>query len=184
MGHERCDPRIVTNVLPTRLLYVGKAHDAHVRVVNVDGQLTKCRYLILSYCWGNGNETAKTITSNLAERLRSFETDPLPKTIRDAIAVTRAMGFRYIWIQVICIIQSTGDDDPGDFEQEARKIRDYYGNAECCLSASLAIDSSEGFLQERLFGRFPIQLMILAHAATLPQGLGRGCIKTTGTGRI
>lgn len=62
----------------------------------------------------------------------------------------------------MCIIQATGKDrHPGDFKEEAPKMGDYYANAECCISASLASDSSEGFLTERPLARFPIRPITL-----------------------
>ncbi|KAF3014533.1 hypothetical protein E8E14_012437 [Neopestalotiopsis sp. 37M] len=70
------------------------------------------------------------------------------------------MGFEYLWVDAMCILQAT-ESHPGDFETEAIKMRDYYANAECCISASLASDSSEGFLTERPLGRFPISAVLL-----------------------
>ncbi|KAF4986950.1 hypothetical protein FDECE_15681 [Fusarium decemcellulare] len=157
--------------METRLIkHVGESEDDKAKIFNVSEstQSTKYPYLILSYCWGDANETAKTTTGNIEQRLKGFDVASLPRTIRDAIKLTRAMGFRYLWVDAICIIQSSGDDDSGDFEKEAIKMRDYYANAECCISASLARNSSEGFLQQRPAWRFPIQPIILAYKAPSP----------------
>ncbi|KAF4467985.1 hypothetical protein FALBO_5126 [Fusarium albosuccineum] len=170
VGHELCNRRETTKVLPTRLLDVGESEDGEAKIFTVSEstQSTKHPYLILSYCWGDANETAKTTTGNIEQRLKGFDVASLPRTIRDAIKLTRAMGFRYLWVDAICIIQSSGDHDSGDFEKEAIKMRDYYANAECCISASLARNSSEGFLQQRPAWRFPIQPIILAYKAPSP----------------
>lgn len=83
----------------------------------------------------------------------------LPKTIRDAIMLTRMLDFRYLWVDAICIVQAT-KSDPGDFKLEAMRMGDYYANAQCCISASLARDSSEGFLTERPLSKFPVPRII------------------------
>jgi hypothetical protein len=43
--------------------------------------------------------------------------ESLPKTFRDSIQVTRALGYKYIWIDSLCIIQSTAD-----WERESVKM--------------------------------------------------------------
>lgn len=150
-------------VPPRRLIHIDKSNRHSVRLVEMDPRLKlkDLSYLILSYCWGEGNETAKTTMDNLPRRLRDgITTTDLPKSIRDAITLTRIMGFEYLWVDAVCIIQ---DDErkPSDFELEAPKMGGYYANAECCISASLAGDSSDGFLTERLPLRYPIQNVAL-----------------------
>lgn len=160
--HSHCYPSNGTKVLPTRLVDVGKSQNEYVKLVQIDWK-EECLdhpYLILSYCWGKGNESAKTTNHNLQSRLRQISIASLPRTIQDAITLTRMMGFRYLWIDAMCIIQAT-EDDAGEFETEAQKMRDYYANAECCISASVASDSSEGFLTERPLARYPIQPITL-----------------------
>ncbi|KAJ3546859.1 hypothetical protein NM208_g1797 [Fusarium decemcellulare] len=182
VGHELCDQTETTKALPTRLLDVGKPGDDKVKIVTPPNNVQSAEYpyLILSYCWGDGNDDAKTTTSNLEQRLTGFEDTSLPKTIRDAIKLTRMMGFRYLWVDAICIIQSSRNHDLGDFEKEAKNMRDYYANAECCISASLARDSSEGFLQQRPAWRFPIHPIVLAYRTPLPAGSQSWVLKVRG----
>ncbi|KAI8407849.1 hypothetical protein FOFC_10777 [Fusarium oxysporum] len=85
-------------------------------------------------------------------RLRGFAVSDLSKTIQDAILLTRLMGFQYLWVDAICIIQGP----TGDFRSESPRMGDYYSNAACCISASVAKDSQEGFLTERPLARFPM----------------------------
>ncbi|CEI60045.1 unnamed protein product [Fusarium venenatum] len=146
-------------VLPTRLIDVGNIDDNMVRLVDVkkcsDGH--EFTYLILSYCWGTGNETSKTTEVKLEARLEGFEVSELAKTIQDAILLTRTMGYRYLWVDAICIIQGSR----GDFQSESSRMGDYYSNAECCISASAASDSSEGFLRPRPIVRYPTETFAL-----------------------
>ncbi|KAF5599894.1 hypothetical protein FPANT_2951 [Fusarium pseudoanthophilum] len=126
-----------------------------VKLVNVKtpNHIQDFAYLILSYCWGSGNESSKTTEKNFDSRLRGFSASALPKTIRDAILLTRMMGYRYLWVDAMCIIQGPS----GDFHSESSRMGDYYSNAECCISASDATDSQQGFLTERPLARFPME---------------------------
>ncbi|KAH7201016.1 heterokaryon incompatibility protein-domain-containing protein [Fusarium oxysporum] len=154
IGHELCGAKYVSSGLPTRLLDVGETNDHLVKLVEVKSctNLRDVEYLILSYCWGNGNGNSKTTETNLGMRLRGFAISDLSKTIQDAILLTRLMGFQYLWVDAICIIQGP----TGDFRSESPRMGDYYSNAVCCISASVAKDSQEGFLTKRPLARFPI----------------------------
>ncbi|CZR49320.1 uncharacterized protein FPRO_08940 [Fusarium proliferatum ET1] len=134
---------------------VGEGDDSLVKLIDVKScdHIPSLAYLILSYCWGTGNESSKTTESNLNGRLRGFSVSELPKTIRDAILLTRMMGYRYLWVDAMCTIQGPS----GDFHAESTRMGDYYSNAECCISASAATDSQQGFLTERPLARFPIE---------------------------
>ncbi|KAF7883376.1 uncharacterized protein EAF02_005296 [Botrytis sinoallii] len=168
-NHENCGRTVGTNILPTRLIDVGTMNNESVRLITTTDSMepSKHPYLILSYCWGRGNDVAKTTTGNLEDRLRSFDIAYLPKTIQDAIILTRLMNIRYLWVDAICIIQSSENDDYSEFQTEASKMRDYYANAECCIAASVANDAAEGFLRERLLGRYPIQFIFLTYPGTV-----------------
>ncbi|KAF5591576.1 uncharacterized protein FSUBG_10388 [Fusarium subglutinans] len=154
VDHGFCGAKYASSGLPTRLVDVGETNDLLVKLVEVKSGTTlqSVDYLILSYCWGSGNEKSKTTETNLDIRLRGFPVSDLSKTIQDAILLTRLMGFRYLWVDAICIIQGP----TGDFRSESPRMGDYYSNAACCISASLAKDSREGFLTERPLARFPM----------------------------
>lgn len=47
----------------------------------------------------------------------------LPGKYLDAIRVAKALGFRYIWIDSLCIIQDSSED----WEREAVKMASVYG---------------------------------------------------------
>ncbi|KAF5492284.1 hypothetical protein CGCS363_v011204 [Colletotrichum siamense] len=83
-----------------------------------------------------------------------IEFDELPKTFKDAIEVTRVLGFRYLWIDSLCIIQ----DDPSDWEREAVSMEHVFSSANITIAASSAKSSSEGFIFSR--GKQPSSLAI------------------------
>ncbi|KAF5976502.1 ankyrin repeat domain-containing protein [Fusarium coicis] len=153
--HEHCGPKHNASGLPTRLVDVGKGNYLMVKLVNVNSpnHIQDFAYLILSYCWGSSNESSKTTENNLKARLCGFSVSELPKTIRDAILLTRMMGYRYLWVDAMCIIQGPS----GDFHSESTRMGDYYSNAECCISASDATDSQQVFLTGRPLARFPME---------------------------
>lgn len=96
--------------LPTRVLDVG---DPNTRTAPFLFQSRGAfgSYLALSYCWG-GVSRHQTTKANFRQRTKHIEYDTLPRTIKDAIKVTRALGFQYIWIDSLCVIQ--GEYSPGE----------------------------------------------------------------------
>lgn len=64
----------------------------------------------------------------------------LPKTFRDAVQVTRKLGFEYLWIDSLCIFQDSLDD----WNHEASKMCEVYANAVCNIAATGAADSTQG----------------------------------------
>ncbi|CAH0028007.1 unnamed protein product [Clonostachys rhizophaga] len=66
-------------------------------------------YTTLSYVWGSTNSPT-TLKANADDFRKggAFRRPKLPKTISDAIEVTSALGFRFLWVDALCIVQ---DDD-------------------------------------------------------------------------
>ena len=87
-------------------------------------------YCALSYCWGDSNSfITDTVTYN--ERRAGFRIDSVPKTIRDAVLLTRELGLRYLWVDSLCIIQ----DDNADWEYEATHMCMTYSQAVVVFAA-------------------------------------------------
>lgn len=69
------------------------------------------QFVALSYVWGqptkalNGSQVEPR-HSTAAEDLRS----DLPRTIDDAVTVTKALGFQYLWVDQYCIDQEDDED--------------------------------------------------------------------------
>ncbi|KAH7268788.1 heterokaryon incompatibility protein-domain-containing protein [Fusarium solani] len=155
--------------MPKRLIDVGDDQNSKARLIISEDEFGQAlsedeqvRYLILSYCWGNGNDPAKTTRANLASRLKHIDETELPKTIQDTIKVTRLLGFRYLWVDALCIIQSHGGDNyQDDFKAEAPKMGAYYTNAVCLISALGAPDSSTGLFVPRPAHRFPTSSCVI-----------------------
>jgi hypothetical protein len=65
-------------------------------------------YVALSYVWGKTSQltTVKSLVSEF-QKPGAFKAN-LPRTTRDAIDITRDLGFHYLWVDSLCIVQ---DDD-------------------------------------------------------------------------
>ena len=69
---------------------------------------TAPRYAALSYVWGRV-PTLMTMQNNLEELSQpgafTKKPDQIPRTIRDAMFLTRELGIRYLWVDALCIVQ-------------------------------------------------------------------------------
>ena len=124
-------------------------------------------YAALSYTWGDhlatseaeearvkSHKTTKDLKDedgnivvegggNLNERQKSFSTSQLPPTIQDVIRLTWDLGIRYIWIDAMCIL-------PGvDWNDEASKMHEVYGNAYLTLAICSSEMTTDGLLPQR-----------------------------------
>ncbi|PSS00831.1 heterokaryon incompatibility protein-domain-containing protein [Coniella lustricola] len=136
--------------LPTRLIDTIDAPRGSVRVVDTDTFNTPASkssprpYLALSHCWGK--QRFLTLTrQNKNSLMRCLPLSELPPNFRDAIYTTRRLGFRYLWIDSLCIIQ--GAD--GDWAEQAPLMDRVYMNAELCLAAVASHDAYGGFFRTR-----------------------------------
>jgi hypothetical protein len=68
----------------------------------------------------------------------------MPKTLSDAVVVTRLMGVRYLWIDALCIVQ--GDDE--EWANEHDNLGDIYTNARLVIAADTADGLEKGFLHD------------------------------------
>ncbi|KAI0628098.1 heterokaryon incompatibility protein-domain-containing protein [Trametes polyzona] len=131
--------------LPSRLIDCANA--SYPRLTKTTGK--KCApYLALSYVWGpsSAQQHCRTTRANIKTyTMDGIPVSTLPQTIRDAIYLTRALGFRYLWIDSLCIIQ----DSARDKHQEMSRMRDVYRHAYLTIIAASASSATEGFLLDR-----------------------------------
>jgi hypothetical protein len=132
-----------TTQLPARLIDVGLDEDVIVKLKEMRTRDTG-DWLALSYRWG-ALPHFSTTRQNLSDHMAGMKLASLPRTFRDAIKVTRALGKKYLWIDSICIIQG----ENGDFNRESKRMEDVYSGAYCVLAASSAADQRSGFLRHR-----------------------------------
>src|SRR5436190_9880944 len=136
-NHPKCSKGAL-QPLPTRVMDV-KDDGSEPSLLLTNGQLGQ--YIALSHCWGS-SPLLSTTTANLMKHLVCIPMDELPRNFQDAVTVTRKLGFRYLWIDSLCIIQ----DSESDWLQESAHMGAVYANASCTIAASSAVSSRTGFL--------------------------------------
>ncbi|ROW15235.1 hypothetical protein VPNG_02965 [Cytospora leucostoma] len=146
--HHRCRAHLgPAQRLPTRVLEMSSEPDTGaitgVRLVETHNSVGT--YACLSYCWGPTPQTSKTVTTNLARYLDSIPLEDLPSTILDCLRFLCKLGFRYVWVDALCIVQ----DDNEDWLREASKMAAVYGAASLTLATHVCEDNTESFLHKR-----------------------------------
>ena len=105
-----------------------------------------CQYLALSYCWGDPTkiEHLKLTNRNFAQLHTpgelSKENGAVPSTIRDAIYLTECLGYQYLWVDALCIIQ----DDLVDMKAQLHLMDRVYKSAILTLAASAGDNAWSG----------------------------------------
>jgi hypothetical protein len=134
--HSRCSI-IKDQPLPLRVIDVGVASDSHPRLFVTNGMAGS--WTTLSHCWG-GKLPLTTTAATIVERQNRIPLENFPPTFKDAIFLTRKLGFRYIWIDSLCIIQ----DSREDWSIESTRMGAIYEHAALNISASAARDAADG----------------------------------------
>ncbi len=99
-----------------------------------------CRYLALSYVWGSYRGRLHFEASK--RDLLPFQLPrELPRTIEDAIHVTRVLQERYLWVDAICIPQEEGCPEK---IQELRRMDTIYGSAALTIVDASGDSSNAG----------------------------------------
>ncbi|KAL9075847.1 MAG: hypothetical protein Q9157_003857 [Trypethelium eluteriae] len=98
-------------------------------------------YVTLSYVWGSANRTT-TLKSNvhLFSQPNGLLKKGLPKTISNALEVTKALGYRYLWVDALCIVQ----DDDVSKKRMIESMDSVYGNSAITLVAATGEHADAG----------------------------------------
>ncbi|TVY83335.1 hypothetical protein LSUE1_G002078 [Lachnellula suecica] len=144
--HDKCPKQI--SPLPSRVIDVGN-DETNPFVYISKGESGS--WLALSHCWGLKQTFTATLNTIDALSHQILLSD-LPETFKDAIFICRRLGFQYIWIDSLCIIQ----DSPKDWEAESKKMSMIYQNATATISADAADGDHQGIFKgaENLRNKF------------------------------
>src|ERR1700760_2111274 len=104
-SHERCN-RSTKSAPPTRLLDISNEEPRLCLAEEVESSV---KYAALSHCWGSLDYVKLTTATFESFRLR-IPSEALPKTFKDAIKIAQFFGFRYLWIDSLCILQDSTED--------------------------------------------------------------------------
>lgn len=100
----------------------------------------EAKFVALSYVWGQANHLT-TVKSNLSEFRTegAFGRTKPPGTIQDATNLTQALGFQYLWVDALCIVQD------GEHKQLLiSAMNAVYGDAELTLIAASGEEANAG----------------------------------------
>ncbi|RSL47222.1 hypothetical protein CEP53_010014 [Fusarium sp. AF-6] len=164
-GHIQCVNRASdTSWLPSRVLDLGPIwpavrDDTAVKIVTREEVAPGGRYVTLSHRWTPF--IPKLTSRNLETWSRRLPVDILTKTFRDFIDVSRRLGFRYAWIDSLCIIQES-DHGGSDWSHECLTMDLIYRNSLCNFSADWGTDS-EGLFLDRKTRQFDCPTITATH---------------------
>ena len=163
--HTEC--RIRNRFVPTRLIDVGLPDGSeNPKLLDTKqsgiGSIMELEYATLSHCWGQTKHIT-TETDTLKKHEAGIAFSELNRTFQDAVLVTRALGFRYVWIDSLCIVQ----DSASDWQRESSLMGSVYSGGSINIAADAAEDGDQGFLSKRTPSCFP---------CTLPDGNSHGML--------
>ncbi|EAA34797.2 HET-domain-containing protein [Neurospora crassa] len=135
-------------LLPTRLIDIGTVDGklAPRLILTSTSENVSIQYLTLSHSWAiTSTDSALKLTSRNLELLQiHIPIEGLPRTFQDALEITRRLGYRYLWIDSLCIMQ----DSESDWHREALSMSSIYGNSSCNIAA-LGVDGADTCFRQR-----------------------------------
>jgi hypothetical protein len=142
--HVKCNKGgSVTAIYPSRLVHVGtESADPHLH--EVDPNKPTPEYLTLSHCWG-GQSPLTLRSASLADFKNRISFSALSRTFQEAMIAVRNLGYSYVWIDSLCIIQ----DSTEDWEHEAQIMGDIYRNSVLTIAATASKNGDEGCFRLR-----------------------------------
>lgn len=141
--------------LPTRLIDVGKAdEEAAPRLILTSTSVTSSiKYLTLSHSWSitSTEWTLKLTSGNIQHLQKQIPVKDVPQTFQESMDLTRRLGYQYIWIDSLCIMQ----DSESDWHREALTMSHTYGNSTCNIAA-LGVNEADACFVQRNPLRFTV----------------------------
>ncbi|KAM7192081.1 Heterokaryon incompatibility protein (HET) domain containing protein [Naviculisporaceae sp. PSN 640] len=175
-AHHQCRP--FTDVtLPTRVLDVRPSPGLDdVRLVITNG--SQGRYITLSHCWGDPKKMPIQLTKDTSDMLQiGVPVSSLSRTFQDAVTVTRKLGYQYLWIDSLCILQGCSED----WQKAVFEMPEIYNHAELNICGPSAEDSTAGFLHRR---HSPPESRSLDIAWRVSQNLGHQTLRLVYRGKL
>ncbi|KAF5702098.1 hypothetical protein FGLOB1_9825 [Fusarium globosum] len=121
---------------PTRLIEI--VGNSSVRLIYPKTlPVESIQYIAFSHCWGKV-EAIKLLEKNVDRFRLGISNHELPNSYQEAIQFSLRIGFKYIWIDSLCIIQ----DSLLDWMQEAKDMKQVYEHAIMNLCSATASDST------------------------------------------
>ena len=133
------------------MIDIGSTPDSPIRLHITDSMgRVITPYVALSSSWGT-ELPLRTTKETLDKYCEEIPFEDFPKTLHDALRVTRGMGLQYIWIDALCIIQ----DDENDWQEQAALMGEIYQGSMINISTTSSTSLSSGFLSRSETGPNP-----------------------------
>ena len=156
-GHKEADSRFK----PKRLLDLGHTDEFLPRVIDtatvhksINDQLLE--YVALSYCWGppvDARQQLLLTAESKGSLYRGIKMASLTPVVRDAVITCRAIGFRFLWVDALCILQH----DLADWEEQSYDMEKVFAGSALAICA-IANSSCLGSFLERTRPRLDLAL--------------------------
>lgn len=121
---------------------IGVSHAQGPRIVNHQCLPQTVGYVALSYVWGTNQKYVLT-KATLDEKRSGLDLAQLPRTIIDAIEVTQRLGYKYLWVDALCIVQDAGEE----MKEELSVMGQIYRDSDVTIIAANSSSSADGFLK-------------------------------------
>ncbi|OTB06646.1 hypothetical protein M426DRAFT_29210, partial [Hypoxylon sp. CI-4A] len=109
-------------------------------------------YVTLSYVWGARQDYILT-KGTLETMLVGLDVDRIPRSVAEAMEVTKQLGFRYIWVDALCIIQDSQEDKLRELPMMAK----IYQHSAMTISAANSLSAFDGFLKPPVPAVFKVE---------------------------
>ncbi|CAG9980932.1 unnamed protein product [Clonostachys byssicola] len=149
--HTVCNSHRDPSYLPTRVLDISgnlnddiklKVTENHMK--QIEDNKSEHEYATLSHCWGQ-DPIITLRQQNIDQFQDSIAMTALPLVFQQAIHVARKLGFVYLWIDSLCIIQ----DSEEDWRHESAFMGTVYSNSVLNIMATDSKDGTQGLFRER-----------------------------------
>ncbi|KAF4627390.1 hypothetical protein G7Y89_g10764 [Cudoniella acicularis] len=134
--HDQCNDNIRSRT-PEEMCVID------LELLSIVPALENCRYCALSYVWGKVTEEWLTLTRENAALLRNKDSllkAHLPRTIKDAMQLSRDLGERFLWADSLCIVQN----DPAFQKQQIDIMDEIYATAAFTIIAAAGDHADAG----------------------------------------
>ncbi|KAK5195247.1 hypothetical protein LTR99_002513 [Exophiala xenobiotica] len=101
-------------------------------------------YVTLSHCWGQ-SKPLRLHKGTLAALRQGVSAASLPKTFAEAAVATERLGFRYLWIDALCIMH----DNESAVLKEMSQMHKVYSEATLNIAATSSRDDASGLIYSR-----------------------------------
>jgi len=140
---------------PTRLVEIDKEGTSS-KLCEGDQIKASARYATLSHCWGKIPDKIVLTKEGKASFQKALP-EHISQTFKDAITAARMLGFNYIWIDSLCIIQDSRDD----WLNESSQMGKVYEYSTLNITATSSKDDNGGcFFSRDTKDTFPIRISV------------------------